>query len=1147
MKRTNKKGFTIVELVIVIAVIAILAAVLIPTFSNLINKANQSNDTMLCKNINTALAYRETVDGKPATPSQAIVNLDEDGFALVNLSPTSTGAHIVYDQSQNRVALFDAEFNLVYSNTTPSSNPSDLWAIVGDQTAVDSVVAKGWSYLITTDQQLTVTNSFDSCLVGESANVTLEGQGGNSYNVYANGGNVILDGASDSFYLNGTLTNVSAWTANDSLHLNGTIQALTLHQGHVKIAEGSKIESFIPNPKTDVNILYVTDDNANDTGVGSYAFDKNSTVVVRNVVTLETTAPEATDYYDVSFTTGSSEVQVAINSTTLTEEQISSLKNTIADCSAIVTPSQDGDGTQGFGTIANPFLIDSANWKSILDSVTKGSLQLVEDINFTEAFVVSNKNITLDLNGHILRNGDLTNTTLTVERNGVLKIIDSSADKNGAVYSNVLGKAAIVNLGTVIIDGGYYGSEQNTQHYAIKNYGTMIINEAHVENTADNTSTASLIRNGCTDGTDTGSAETGTLIINGGLFETTNGSNVLKSEKGLVEINDGHLIMHGPASDSGVIQTEAKLVINGGTIEHANVKLCDGLIWTITGSANVHIELNGGLYKVVSNSDSLIYPNATKRQNVTVIINKAESIGGVIPNNTDIASTSVWLNAQRADEYVSHTIVVPASELGSVVEMENGTAGIYFADTDYYNEPKPISSNASLVFYVYKSYDIEHTVTLTTNVGTISFYLAEGADIDKLTYVPYSEDYLLTITESTNNLPEPRLGKTFVKCITVKYEVNPNTAIMKVVNADGSIVGYYMSQLEASKAVTDTVNQKIIMQQDLDNSAGGYSWSYSCAVDMGGRSIIAGSTYAISISSSSKTLIFNNGTLQTRGANENVIIISGSSTTITANNCTIIGDKITLTKGSLTLNSSTVSPVTEEGTVIVTLGNVASSFTVKDTNFNGTVISDVVGYDVITTENTDGSITYSLKAGEYVELIREGATVGIYATLADALSAASAGDTLKVIKDIDQLGKYPSISKSITIDLNGHTIRGKSTTAVVLVSAASVTLTIIDSSEAQTGAIINYCTTTTSTYNSISSSQKNVVLNIEGGIYSKINLTQTTATLNISGTVNMVELSNKGVTKVLEGIYNFDVNGYVDEAFYTWSRSEDGIYTVTKK
>ena len=43
MKKTNKKrGFTIIELVIVIAVIAILAGVLIPTFSSVIEKAQKS-------------------------------------------------------------------------------------------------------------------------------------------------------------------------------------------------------------------------------------------------------------------------------------------------------------------------------------------------------------------------------------------------------------------------------------------------------------------------------------------------------------------------------------------------------------------------------------------------------------------------------------------------------------------------------------------------------------------------------------------------------------------------------------------------------------------------------------------------------------------------------------------------------------------------------------------------------------------------------------------------------------------------------------------------------------------------------------------------------------------------------------------------
>lgn len=42
MKKSNKRAFTVVELVIVIAIVAVLAAVLIPTFASLIKKSNDS-------------------------------------------------------------------------------------------------------------------------------------------------------------------------------------------------------------------------------------------------------------------------------------------------------------------------------------------------------------------------------------------------------------------------------------------------------------------------------------------------------------------------------------------------------------------------------------------------------------------------------------------------------------------------------------------------------------------------------------------------------------------------------------------------------------------------------------------------------------------------------------------------------------------------------------------------------------------------------------------------------------------------------------------------------------------------------------------------------------------------------------------------
>ena len=53
MKKNNKKGFTIVELVIVIAVIAILAGVLIPTFAGVVEKANKSAALQEARNLYT--------------------------------------------------------------------------------------------------------------------------------------------------------------------------------------------------------------------------------------------------------------------------------------------------------------------------------------------------------------------------------------------------------------------------------------------------------------------------------------------------------------------------------------------------------------------------------------------------------------------------------------------------------------------------------------------------------------------------------------------------------------------------------------------------------------------------------------------------------------------------------------------------------------------------------------------------------------------------------------------------------------------------------------------------------------------------------------------------------------------------------------
>ena len=107
MKKMNKKGFTIVELVIVIAVIAILAAVMIPTFGGIIERANQSSAMQEATNLYKALLTEEEYNG----------NLDLQTGTAVDL-------YIVIDE-EYIFAVTDGELELVEAKDAAyTANPT---------------------------------------------------------------------------------------------------------------------------------------------------------------------------------------------------------------------------------------------------------------------------------------------------------------------------------------------------------------------------------------------------------------------------------------------------------------------------------------------------------------------------------------------------------------------------------------------------------------------------------------------------------------------------------------------------------------------------------------------------------------------------------------------------------------------------------------------------------------------------------------------------------------------------------------------------------------------------------------------------------------------------------------------------------------
>ena len=115
MKKMNKKGFTIVELVIVIAVIAILAAVMIPTFGGIIGKANKSSVEQTAQSLYKQAIALDLADGVQdgyegeAVDANKIDSIEnkEVEYTVTTANGTTTIKFVYEDDAKNLTATFE--------------------------------------------------------------------------------------------------------------------------------------------------------------------------------------------------------------------------------------------------------------------------------------------------------------------------------------------------------------------------------------------------------------------------------------------------------------------------------------------------------------------------------------------------------------------------------------------------------------------------------------------------------------------------------------------------------------------------------------------------------------------------------------------------------------------------------------------------------------------------------------------------------------------------------------------------------------------------------------------------------------------------------------------------------------------------------
>ena len=110
MKKTNKKGFTLVELVIVVAVMAVLVAVAIPTVASITKSADDAVADTNCRTIESMIKLAEA-------------NLSKDGDGIV-----------VMDKQDVAVALYEAKlgidegtfYYIVATGECTTANPAEV-------------------------------------------------------------------------------------------------------------------------------------------------------------------------------------------------------------------------------------------------------------------------------------------------------------------------------------------------------------------------------------------------------------------------------------------------------------------------------------------------------------------------------------------------------------------------------------------------------------------------------------------------------------------------------------------------------------------------------------------------------------------------------------------------------------------------------------------------------------------------------------------------------------------------------------------------------------------------------------------------------------------------------------------------------------
>ena len=492
LKTALKRGFTIMELVIVIAVIAVLAAVLIPTFANITDRANESAEEQTVKNLNTILSSEEVLGNRALTMSQAIDIAAAGGYNVSAFTPTDGENDILWNQTTNSFVLAGPDGDIIYSDGSVSGKAGNtFWKIYNTEAEITADKEDGANkysiYLadnFAISGILSVTSGVD---VGNNVDISISYSDNQPETVIfnTNGGNLTVNNAKATVNHYGAIATatITAVDSSDCYTEYGTVtDRLTIHAGKLVIPSGVTVPA-----------LYVTSNNVtveNGGAIENYYPSENVTVEAEGnapAVTTETKSItslseiDGDGYYiltqDSTITTrlnvdAGEKVTLDFNGKVITVSasmKSSSLYTYAGGELTLLDSSAEGNGGINYshGSVGYPLISSHGNvyvygGNYISNSTAGCTVWIYKESTastiYGGTFIAENWGTTVYIEGNLIVE---EGTFKAAENNGNALEISSqgSAKINGGEFIAING-AALTNEGSTIVNDGYFYSER---------------------------------------------------------------------------------------------------------------------------------------------------------------------------------------------------------------------------------------------------------------------------------------------------------------------------------------------------------------------------------------------------------------------------------------------------------------------------------------------------------------------------------------------------------------------------------------------------------------------------------------------------------------------------------------------------------------